>query len=98
MTEDRVLAFLKEYHVGFGNEIASRELERSLHIKGQTLREIVNSLRCNGYPICSNQNGYFYASALMDVQKTINQLSHRIQRMGKAREGLQLWERKYNRK
>ena len=97
MLEDDVLTFWKECHVGFGNEITSRELERSLHIKGKTLREIVNSLRCNGHPVCSNQNGYFYASALMDVQKTINQLSHRIKKMGKAREGLLSWEQKHRR-
>ncbi|MFT9055947.1 MAG: hypothetical protein ABF449_04875 [Ethanoligenens sp.] len=95
MLDDNVLTFLKEYHMGFGNEITSRELERALHIKGSTLRDIVNNLRCNGHPVCSNQNGYFYASTVMDVQKTISQLSHRIKKMGKARDGLQAWDNRY---
>lgn len=93
MLDDDVLAFLKENHVGMGNEITSRQMERALHVKGSDIRHIINDLRCGGHPICSNTRGYFYASSVIDLQRTIDQLSHRIKKIDKAREGLQISKR-----
>ena len=48
----------------------------------------INSLRSKGEPICSNYDGYFYADNQHEISATIAQLTSRIQKIAKARDGL----------
>lgn len=61
---------------------------KTFHLKGSELRRLVNILRCEGKPICSNAMGYFYAATQQELQETISQLTSRIQMISRARDGL----------
>jgi len=63
-------------------------LEARFNISGRALREIINELRCRGHPICSDENGYYYASNEAELSATIRQLNNRISNIAKARNGL----------
>ena len=80
--------YLEQSHKGEGAAISSRELERILRVKGTVIRRLVNILRCERKPICSNAQGYFYAATQREIQETIAQLSSRIHKISKARDGL----------
>lgn len=79
---------LKKYHRGQENAASSRELEAVFHIKGRDLRRAVNRLRCDGWPICSDGTGYFYAARQAEVKATVAQLSGRIAKIAAAKDGL----------
>ena len=80
--------YLEQSHKGEGAAISSKELERILHVKGTVIRKLVNILRSESKPICSNAMGYFYAANQQELQETIAQLSSRVQMITKARDGL----------
>ena len=62
MTADNPIAkHLKEYHCGELRVVPSRELEAAFQIRGPDLRQLINSLRGDGIPICSSDSGYYYA-------------------------------------
>ena len=79
---------LKKYHYGQESAVSSRELEAAFHVDGRKLRRAVNRLRCDGYPICSNANGYFYAARQSEIKATIAQLTGRISQIDAAKSGL----------
>ena len=79
---------LKKYHSGQESAVSSRELEPAFHIKGTELRRAVNRLRCGGFPICSDETGYFYAARQSEVRATVAQLTGRISRIAAAKNGL----------
>lgn len=79
---------LKKYHSGQESAVSSRELETAFHIKGTELRRAVNRLRCGGFPICSDETGYFYAARQSEVRATVAQLTGRISRIAAAKNGL----------
>lgn len=80
--------YLEKSHKGEGAAISSTELERILHVKGTVIRMLVNTLRCESNPICSNAQGYFYAATQGEIQETIAQLTSRVHKISKARDGL----------
>lgn len=49
---------LKKYHTGGERAVYSHELQRLFSIDGRGLRRKINSLRQDGYPICSDERGY----------------------------------------
>ena len=57
-------------------------------MKGTVIRRLVNILRSESKPICSNAMGYFYAANQQELQETIGQLSSRVLMITKARDGL----------
>lgn len=64
---------------GKGDAIKSKEIYHKTGIKPRTLRSIVNSLRDEGYPICSNSyNGYWIPLTSVEIRETINQLQNHI--------------------
>lgn len=81
MNKEILREHLYRHHLGRSRSVSSRELERSLHTSGNTLREQVNRLRREGIPIASDQNGYFYAATAGEVYETIRGLE-------KLRDGL----------
>lgn len=80
--------YLEQSHKGEGAAISSKELERVFRVKGTEIRRLVNVLRCESKPICSNTMGYFYAANRHELQETISQLNSRVKMISKARDGL----------
>ena len=56
-----ICEFLRKHHTGKDKAIYSRELERLFSLDGRTLRRKISSLRQDGFPICSDETGYYYA-------------------------------------
>ena len=79
---------LKKYHRGQESAASSRELEAAFHLKGTELRRVINRLRCNSFPICSDATGYFYAKQPSEIKATIAQLTGRISKISAAAKGL----------
>ena len=84
----KVQTCLKRKHRGKANAVKSPELEARFGISGPILREVVNELRCRGYPICSDNSGYYYAETEAELAATIRQLNSRIGKIAKAKSGL----------
>lgn len=84
----KFLAYLKRNHTGEDKAIQSKCLETRFHLSNRKIRDIVNVLRCEGYPICSYDGGYFYAANEDEVRHSIRQLSSRICKIAEAKNGL----------
>ena len=84
----RFLEHLKTYHNGQENAVISKELEQTFALKNREIRLIVNSLRNDGHPICSNGNGYYYARDETEVLRAIHNLNRRIIGIALAKNGL----------
>ena len=85
---DVLAEYLHRYHTGETNAVTSRELERAFQMRGAELRREVNALRGDGIPICSFENGYYYAATAEELQSTIRQLRSRIAKIAFAERGL----------
>lgn len=85
--EDVLLDILSA-HKGKENAIKSVELEKFLNVKGSALRNLINKLRTNGNPICSDATGYYVATNSDEFKKTIAQLSSRKNSIEKAINGM----------
>ena len=79
---------LKQFHRGQESAASSRELEAAFHLKGTELRRVINRLRCNSFPICSDATGYFYAKRPSEIKATVAQLSGRVSKISAAAKGL----------
>lgn len=86
--EEAFCDFLEKNHKGYQKPISSKSLEIFFGLKGSEIRKLVNSLRCKGVPICSDSDGYYYASNQQELKATIMQLDSRINQIAKARDGL----------
>lgn len=86
--KDALCEYLCQSHKGEGAAVCSKELEKAFHLKGSEVRRLINALRCDGKPICSNSAGYFYGANAQEVQNTVTQLSSRVHKITKARDGL----------
>ena len=80
--------FLKKHHTGRENAVYSRELQRLFLIDGRTLRRKISSLRQDGYPICSDENGYYYADSQTEINATVARLNQLVTKVSNARTGL----------
>ena len=83
-----LLEYLQKNHCGEFQSVPSKHLEFVYGIKGSQVRQIINELRCKGNPICSDSNGYYYAENEMELRHSICQLSSRVGKIAKARNGL----------
>lgn len=80
--------YLKNNHAGRENVVSSKTLEAVLYIKNREIRRCVNILRCNGFPICSDENGYYYASMQQEIDDSIALLNNLITKISSAKNGL----------
>lgn len=80
--------FLKKYHTGRENAVYSRELQRLFSIDGRNLRRKISSLRQDGYPICSDESGYYYADNQKEINATVARLNQLVTKVSNARTGL----------
>lgn len=83
-----ILSYLKANHIGAENCVQSTVLENAFGISGVEVRHIVNKLQCDGRPVCSNVNGYFYAQNHDEINNTIAQLLGRTKKINDAAQGL----------
>lgn len=87
--KDLLYEYLNQYHVGKANAITSRDLQNLFGCCGVEIREMVNALRCNGKPICSDKSGYYIASDPNELSCTINNLKSRCSAMLSAIQGME---------
>lgn len=80
--------YMRIQHKGKVNAVKSKEIEAAFHCKGAEVRRMVNDLRCKGVPICSCNEGYYYAESDQDVCFTIAHLYGRIKKMQAAKQGM----------
>ena len=85
---DRFLSHLKRNHTGAWRAAQSKELELRFQMSGRKIRDIVNALRCQGHPICSDDGGYYYGANKNEVLVSIRQLNSRIEKIAEAKNGL----------
>ena len=83
-----ICRYLYRHHRGKRNAVYSRELERLFSIDGRNLRRKISALRQDGYPICSDESGYYYADNLNEITNTVQRLSGLATKISKARNGL----------
>ena len=67
---ETLLETLSVYFVGRANQIKSGDLARLFELESKQIQELVHTLRHNGYPICGDRDGYFYASCNKDIEET----------------------------
>ena len=85
---ERLLSHLKRNHTGVGRAVQSKGLELRFQMSGRKIRDIVNALRCEGHPICSDDGGYYYGANRHEVIGSIRQLSSRVEKIAEAKNGL----------
>ena len=73
-----ICQYLKKYHTGGERAVYSRELQRLFSIDGRGLRRKINSLRQDGYPICSQE----------EINGTVCRLNQMVTKVSNARTGL----------
>ena len=59
MIDSIFLFYMQQAARGKENAVTQKELSALFSIKGPEVREVVNRLRSEGYPICSGNRGYF---------------------------------------
>lgn len=82
------LTYIKKYHQGREKAVSSAYLQKKFSISSRTVRKIVNQLRNDGNPICSDENGYYYAIDKDEVLNSVYQMNSRIKEIAKAKNGL----------
>ena len=83
-----ICRFLKKYHRGKEKAIYSRELQRLFSLDGRNLRRKINALRKDGFPLCSDEKGYYYAANQEEINATICRLNALVTRISNARTGM----------
>jgi|SRR5690606_15946224 len=84
--EGLLLEKLREHHVGKENAITAKNL-RHIATRREITR-IVHSLRVKGYPICSGQDGYYYAKNSAELKETMNFLKSYLKEIEEAYNGI----------
>lgn len=83
-----ICEYLRKHHTGRSNAVYSRELERLFSLDGRTLRRKISSLRRDGFPICSDETGYYYAETQEEINNTVCRLNSLVLRISNARTGM----------
>ena len=83
-----LLGCLKRRHCGKRKAVKSSVLEARFNVSGKELRDAVNALRRAQHPICSDEDGYYYAQSSQEIAATIQQLHNRIAGIAAAHDGL----------
>ena len=86
--KEEICEYLKEFHRGKEKAVFSRELQHIFHLDGRNIRRNVSKLRQEGYPICSDENGYYYADSQTEINNTVGRLNGLLTSVSNARTGL----------
>lgn len=85
---DRLYAYLRCFHSGRENAACNKELRQALDCDERTVRRYIHRLREEGHPICSGQDGYYYADSVEDINETIARLDCMQKKLADARNSL----------
>lgn len=80
--------WLKDEHGSEKQAVKSGEICGIFNLHKETLRGLVNFLRCSGMPICSSSRGYWYSDKPEDISKTLSHLEGRVKGINRAIKGL----------
>ena len=86
--KEEICEYLKQFHCGKEKAVFSRELQFIFRIDGRNIRRNVAKLRKEGCPICSDENGYYYAQTQNDINHTVGRLNDLVTSVSNARTGL----------
>ena len=86
--KQEICDYLREFHRGKEKAVFSRELQQIFHLDGRNVRRNVAKLRHEGYPICSDENGYYYAESQTEINHTVGRLNDLVTAVSNARTGL----------
>ena len=78
MKDHYIYDYLKENHLGGKNAITSRQLQDLFDMDGRDLRSYIRLLRKGGYPVCSDNRGYFVAKDQKEIDATIYRLDEEV--------------------
>lgn len=68
--------------------VSSNAITEALGIGGVAIRKAINKARCDGCPICSCGNGYYYSEDKNEIINTIQSLIGRTISVERAVNGL----------
>lgn len=86
--EEKLYEYLNKKHVGRDNAIHSKKLEKRFDICPRTVRAYVNNLRKAGYPICSDDTGYWIAKDSKEATRTAKRLGDFAGEINNVKTGL----------
>ena len=66
----------------------SKELEKLFLLDGRNIRRKISALRQDGFPICSDETGYYYADNQKEINTTVCRLNELVTKVSNARTGL----------
>ena len=66
----------------------SKELEKLFLLDGRNIRRKISALRQDGFPICSDETGYYYADNQKEINTTVYRLNELVTKVSNARTGL----------
>lgn len=74
--------------IGKEKAIHSKELEKLFMLDGRNIRRKISALRQDGFPICSDETGYYYADNQKEINHTVCRLNELVTKVSNARTGL----------
>lgn len=83
-----ICEYLRKHHIGRENAIHSKELEKLFMLDGRNIRRKISALRQDGFPICSDETGYYYADSQKEINTTVCRLNELVTKVSNARTGL----------
>ena len=83
-----ILEYIRKFHKGRDRAVFSRELQFIFQLDGRSIRRKISALRQEGFPICSDETGYYYAESKKDVDNTINRMGSMLLSVSSAVDGL----------
>lgn len=95
--QEKVLNIVKQASSGY--PVTNKKLREGLSIKerskeGADMRAVIHALRCKGYPICANTNGYYWPKDDHELSFFIAQFEARVRKEQKAIDGLnRAWDK-----
>lgn len=83
--EKEFAIYLLVNHSGKSRRVAARRIPYGSDV---TIRKYTNALRRVGVPICTCEDGYFYATTSGEITETLHHLEYRIRGIKGAFDGL----------
>ena len=78
-----ICEYLRQNHIGKENAI-----QKLFMLDGRNIRRKISALRQDGFPICSDETGYYYADNQKEINHTVCRLNELVTKVSNARTGL----------
>ena len=73
--------------IGMNDEITAKDCKLFM-LDGRNIRRKISALRQDGFPICSDETGYYYADNQKEINHTVCRLNELVTKVSNARTGL----------